>query len=32
MMEGWHGLPAREDTAKPVLNIVEGMAVPQISY
>jgi hypothetical protein len=24
----WHGLPAREDTAKPVLSIVEGMAVP----
>jgi hydrogenase maturation protein HypF len=35
----WHGLPGhsaelsrspREDTAKPVLSIVEGMAVPQI--
>jgi 3-deoxy-manno-octulosonate cytidylyltransferase (CMP-KDO synthetase) len=25
--ELWHGLPAREDTAKPVLSVVEGMAV-----
>jgi anthranilate synthase component 1 len=25
----WHGLPAREDTAKPVLSMAEGMAVPQ---
>ncbi len=25
----WHGLPAREYTAKPVLSAVEGMAVPQ---
>jgi len=24
----WHGLPAREDTAKLVLSVVEGMAVP----
>ena len=23
----WHGLPAREDTAKPALSEVEGMAV-----
>jgi hydrogenase maturation protein HypF len=26
----WHGLPARENTAKPVPSEVEGMAVPQI--
>ncbi len=26
----WHGLPAREDTAKLVLSVIEGMAVPQI--
>ena len=25
----WHGLPAREYTAKPVLSVVEGMAVLQ---
>ncbi len=25
----WHGLPAREDTAKRVLSVVEGMAVPR---
>ncbi len=29
--ELWHGLPAREDTAKPVLSVVEGMAVPPSS-
>jgi hypothetical protein len=26
----WHGLAAREDTAKPVPSEVEGMAVPQV--
>ncbi|HUS72744.1 MAG TPA: valine--tRNA ligase [Sedimentisphaerales bacterium] len=26
----WHGLPAREDTAKPVPSEVEGMAVPPL--
>jgi hypothetical protein len=31
MMDLWHGLPAREDTANPVLSKVEGMAVPQYS-
>ena len=30
--ELWHGLPAREDTAKPVPSGAEGMAVPQPSF
>jgi len=29
LLSMWHGLPARENTAKPVLSEVEGMAVPQ---
>jgi tellurite resistance protein len=30
--ESWHGLPARENTAKPVLNEAEGMAVPPVNF
>jgi 3-deoxy-manno-octulosonate cytidylyltransferase (CMP-KDO synthetase) len=30
-IELWHGLPARENTAKPALSVVEGMAVPPLS-
>jgi len=30
-IELWHGLPARENTAKPVLSVVEGLAVPPLS-
>ena len=30
--ELWHGLPARENTAKPVLNEAEGMAVPPVNF
>ena len=28
----WHGLPAREDLARPVLSEVEGMAEPHVQY
>ncbi len=29
--EMWHGLPARENTAKPALSAAEGMTVPQVA-
>jgi len=28
----YHGLPALEDTARPALSIVEGMAVPHTNH